>query len=72
MAVQISGLINTWNEADTIRYAIASLATWCDEVLVVDQQSSERHRAIARSAAAPASSRSRPRAPRSSARCRWP
>ena len=30
MTVRISGLINTWNEADTVRYAIASLASWCD------------------------------------------
>ena len=41
MAVKISGLINTWNEAETIRYAVESLRTWCDEVLVVDQQSSD-------------------------------
>ena len=25
MAVLISGLINTWNEAETIRYAVESL-----------------------------------------------
>ena len=25
MAVRISGLINTWNEAETIRYAVESL-----------------------------------------------
>jgi hypothetical protein len=48
VAVAISGLINTWNEAETIRYAIASLATWCDEVLVVDQGSSDRTVEIAR------------------------
>jgi hypothetical protein len=48
MAVLISGLINTWNEADTIRYAIASLASWCDEVLVVDQRSTDGTADIAR------------------------
>src|SRR3990172_3329599 len=48
MAVLISGLINTWNEADTIRYAVESLKTWCDEVLVVDQQSTDATAQIAR------------------------
>ncbi len=47
MAVQISGLINTWNEAETIRYAVESLRTWCDEVLVVDQQSTDDTQRIA-------------------------
>ena len=48
MAVLISGLINTWNEADTIRYAVESLRSWCDEVLVVDQQSTDGTADIAR------------------------
>jgi hypothetical protein len=48
MAVLISGLINTWNEAETIRYAVESLRSWCDEVLVVDQQSSDGTPDIAR------------------------
>jgi glycosyltransferase involved in cell wall biosynthesis len=52
MAVKISGLINTWNEADTIRYAVESLKTWCDEVLVVDQQSSDDTARIARACGA--------------------
>ena len=47
MAVRISGLINTWNEAETIRYAVESLKTWCDEVLVVDQQSTDDTQRIA-------------------------
>jgi hypothetical protein len=47
MAVKISGLINTWNEAETIRYAVESLKTWCDEVLVVDQQSTDDTQRIA-------------------------
>jgi glycosyltransferase involved in cell wall biosynthesis len=47
MAVKISGLINTWNEAETIRYAVESLKSWCDEVLVVDQQSSDDTQRIA-------------------------
>mgnify|MGYP002062386975 CR=1 FL=1 len=38
MAVRISGLINTWNEAETIRYAVESLKSWCDEVVVVDHR----------------------------------
>ncbi len=52
MAVKISGLINTWNEAETIRYAVESLKTWCDEVLVVDQQSSDDTQRIARACGA--------------------
>ncbi len=52
MAVKISGLINTWNEAETIRYAVESLKTWCDEVLVVDQQSSDDTARIARACGA--------------------
>ena len=48
MAVKISGLINTWNEAETIRYAVESLKAWCDEVVVVDQQSSDDTQRIAR------------------------
>jgi glycosyltransferase involved in cell wall biosynthesis len=52
MAVKISGLINTWNEAETIRYAVESLKWWCDEVLVVDQQSSDDTQRIARACGA--------------------
>jgi len=52
MAAKISGLINTWNEAETIRYAVESLKTWCDEVLVVDQQSSDDTQLIARACGA--------------------
>ena len=52
MAAKISGLINTWNEAETIRYAVESLKTWCDEVLVVDQQSSDDTARIARACGA--------------------
>ena len=52
MAVKISGLINTWNEAETIRYAVESLKSWCDEVLVVDQQSSDDTQRIARACGA--------------------
>ena len=50
--VRISGLINTLNEADNIRYAVASLASWCDEVLVVDQMSDDDTVAIAERAGA--------------------
>ena len=49
---KISGLINTWNEAETIRYAVESLKTWCNDVLVVDQQSSDRTVEIARACGA--------------------
>ena len=52
MAVKISGLINTWNEAETIRYAVESLKTWCDEVLVVDQQSTDGTQRIAKACGA--------------------
>ncbi len=52
MAVKISGLINTWNEAETIRYAVESLKTWCDEVLVVDQQSTDDTQRIAKACGA--------------------
>lgn len=52
MAVKISGLINTWNEAETIRYAVELLRSWCDEVLVVDQQSSDDTVRIARACGA--------------------
>ena len=52
MAARISGLINTWNEAETIRYAVESLKSWCDEVLVVDQQSSDDTVRIARACGA--------------------
>jgi len=52
MAARISGLINTWNEAETIRYAVESLRSWCDEVLVVDQQSSDDTVRIARACGA--------------------
>jgi glycosyltransferase involved in cell wall biosynthesis len=52
MAAKISGLINTWNEAETIRYAVESLKPWCDEVLIVDQQSSDDTQRIARACGA--------------------
>jgi hypothetical protein len=48
VSVRISGLINTWNEAENIRYAVASLQPWCDEVLVVDQMSNDGTADIAR------------------------
>jgi len=49
---RISGLINTLNEAENIRFAVASLVTWCDEVLVVDQGSEDGTAEIARAAGA--------------------
>jgi glycosyltransferase involved in cell wall biosynthesis len=47
--VRISGVINTLNERENIRYAIASVASWCDEVVVVDQYSDDGTADIARS-----------------------
>jgi glycosyltransferase involved in cell wall biosynthesis len=37
----ISGVINTYQEAGNIRTSIASLRGWCDEVIVVDQHSTD-------------------------------
>jgi glycosyltransferase involved in cell wall biosynthesis len=45
---RISGVINTFNEADNIRFAAGSLLPWCDEVIVVDQHSEDGTAAIAR------------------------
>jgi glycosyltransferase involved in cell wall biosynthesis len=44
----ISGLINTRNEADNIEAAVRCLRPWCDEVIVVDQESSDGTPDIAR------------------------
>ena len=50
--VRISGIVNTRNEAQNIRYAVSSLTTWCDEVIVMDQESTDDTAAIARAAGA--------------------
>jgi len=43
----ITGVINTYQEAGNIRTAIASLRGWCDEIVVVDQHSTDGTREIA-------------------------
>ncbi len=50
--VLISGIINTRNEAQNIRYAVSSLTSWCDEVIVMDQESTDGTAIIARAAGA--------------------
>ncbi|MBA3436329.1 MAG: glycosyltransferase, partial [Chloroflexi bacterium] len=49
---KISGIINTRNEAANIRYSVASLVSWCDEVIVMDQESDDGTAEIARAAGA--------------------
>ncbi len=44
----ISGAIVAFNEESNIRYSLGSLLPWCDEVVVVDQESSDRTPEIAR------------------------
>lgn len=43
----ITGVINTYQEAGNIRTSIASLRGWCDEIVVVDQHSTDGTREIA-------------------------
>jgi glycosyltransferase involved in cell wall biosynthesis len=45
---RISGVLVTLNEAHNIRYALGSLASWCDELIVVDQHSEDGTSDIAR------------------------
>ncbi|HTP65139.1 MAG TPA: glycosyltransferase family 2 protein [Geobacteraceae bacterium] len=45
--VKISAVVNTRNEEDNIRYCLESVK-WCDEIVVVDMESSDRTLAIAR------------------------
>lgn len=44
----ISGVIVAFNEESNIRYSLGSLLPWCDEVVVVDQESHDRTAEIAR------------------------
>ena len=68
----ISGLINTWNEAETIRYAVESLTRLVRRGPRRRPAEHATRPRRSRAAAAPASSRSsRPATSRSSARCRW-
>jgi glycosyltransferase involved in cell wall biosynthesis len=45
---RISGVVNTFEEAANIRFALGSLLPWCDEVIVVDQLSTDGTAEIAR------------------------
>ncbi len=46
-AARIVGVLCTFNEAHRIRDSLGSLVTWCDEVVVVDQHSTDATREIA-------------------------
>jgi glycosyltransferase involved in cell wall biosynthesis len=48
MTVRISGVIVAFNEEANIRWSVGSLIPWCDEVVVVDQESEDRTAEIAR------------------------
>ena len=48
----ISGIITTLNEERNIKEAITSLQQVCDEVVVVDSESSDRTREVAQAAGA--------------------
>lgn len=48
MSTRISGIIVAFNEESNIRYSLGSLLPWCDEVVVVDQESTDRTVEIAR------------------------
>lgn len=49
---RVSGLINTLREADNIRFSVTSLTAFCDEVVVVDQESGDGTAEIAERAGA--------------------
>jgi glycosyltransferase involved in cell wall biosynthesis len=48
VTARISGVVNTLDEAHNIRYALGTLLPWCDDVVVVDQHSSDGTPRIAR------------------------
>jgi glycosyltransferase involved in cell wall biosynthesis len=48
MTARISGVIVAFNEEANIRWSVGSLLPWCDEVVVVDQESHDRTAEIAR------------------------
>lgn len=52
MTARISGVIVAFNEEANIRWSVGSLVPWCDEVVVIDQESSDRTAEIARAAGA--------------------
>lgn len=45
---KISVVINTLNEEKNIQYALRSVATWCDEIIVVDMYSDDQTAEIAK------------------------
>src|SRR5450759_4249900 len=47
MTVSISVVINTLNEEANIAYALRSVRTWVDEIVVVDMHSDDRTREVA-------------------------
>jgi glycosyltransferase involved in cell wall biosynthesis len=49
MSARISGVIVAFNEEANIRWSVGSLVPWCDEVVVIDQESHDRTAEIARS-----------------------
>jgi glycosyltransferase involved in cell wall biosynthesis len=48
VTVRIAGVVNTLNEAHNIRYALGTLLSWCDDVVVVDQHSTDGTPEVAR------------------------
>ncbi len=48
VSARISGVIVAFNEEANIRWSVGSLVPWCDEVVVVDQESADRTAEIAR------------------------
>jgi (heptosyl)LPS beta-1,4-glucosyltransferase len=48
MTARISGVIVAFNEETNIRWSVGSLIPWCDEVVVIDQESEDRTAEISR------------------------
>lgn len=48
MTALISGVVVAFNEEANIRWSVGSLLPWCDEVVVIDQESQDRTAEIAR------------------------
>lgn len=49
MTQRISVVINTWNEEQNLPWALGSVRSWADEIVVVDMHSQDRTREIAES-----------------------
>lgn len=52
MPRSISVVINTWNSARTLPFALESVQGWCDDLVVVDMRSTDETRALAKAAGA--------------------